>query len=136
MVHLQPMFALILRILLDVRFATHLGASLAGEPELGPVLVQVARRESQLDPFIGQHEIDAHHSAGLRPQGCSGGGWSTRGAHGQMAVYALQYLPGVFRCQPWLIDIAVVSAWTGARRAAGWRCRQVARCRSWMGAAA
>lgn len=125
------MFGLLLRTLLDVRFATHLGASLAGEPELAPRLVEIARRESRLHPLVGEHALDARWSAGLRPDGCSGGGWSTRGAHGQIAAYALPYLPAVFRCSPWVLDLPVVSAWAAARRAAGWRCQAVARCRSW-----
>lgn len=126
------MVTLLLRLALDVRLATLAGASLAGHPELGPVLVDVARRESRLE-LVGVHEGDSGYSAALRPRGCSGqAGWSTRGAHGQMAAYALQYAPAALRCSPWVLDIPIVSAWLAARRAVHWRCRAVARCRSWL----
>lgn len=126
------MVTLLLRLALDVRVATIAGASLAGHPELGPALVDVARRESRLE-LVSVHAIDSRWSASLRPSGCSGrDGWSTRGAHGQMAAYALRYAPGWARCAPWLLDVPIVSAWLAARRASSWRCRQHPRCRSWL----
>jgi hypothetical protein len=123
---------LILRLGLDVRAATLVGAALAGEPQIGPLLVEVARRESRLQ-LVGIHAIDSRWSAQLRPAGCEGqAGWSTRGAHGMMAAYALPYLPAVLRCSPWVLDVPLVSAYAAARRATGWRCRQHPRCRAWL----
>lgn len=128
------MLALIVRLLLDVRAATVLGATLAGEPDLAGTLVDVARRESRLE-LVGVHEIDAGWSDRVRPRDCPPGpGWSTRGAHGQIAAYALPYLGAWARCRPWVLDMPAVSAFAAARRASSWRCRQVARCRSWLGA--
>jgi hypothetical protein len=40
--------------------------------------------------------------------------WSTRGPWGQVAAYAVPYLPG---CWPaWALDVPVVSAWVTVRR--------------------
>ena len=126
------MLWMIVRLLLDVRLATIAGAALAGEPELGPVLVEVARRESGLS-LVGIHAIDSQWSERVRPKSCpSGPGWSTRGAHGAMAAYSIRWLPSAFRCSPWVIDLPIVSAYASARRAASWQCRQHPRCRSWL----
>lgn len=129
------MLALILRLALDVRAATLVGAALAGEPELGPRLVDVARRESRLS-LVGVHAIDSRWSSSVRPRGCTGDGWSTRGAHGMMASYAMPHLPSWLRCSPWVLDVPVVSAYAAARRASSWRCRAHPRCRSWLNVAA
>lgn len=129
------MLAFILRLVFDGRVATLAGAALAGHSELGPTLIDVARRESRLE-LIGVHAIDARWSASLRPQECFGqDGWSTRGIHGMMAAHALQYAPRWARCSPWILDIPIVSAWLAARRASSWRCWQHPRCRSWLGVA-
>lgn len=129
------MLWLTLRLLFDVRLATLVGAALAGDPELGPVLVDVARRESSLQ-LVGVHRRDARHSEAARPNGCPRGRvYSSRGAHGQFAAYALQYGPDVFRCSTRLVDIPLVSAYLGTIRAKHWRCRAVKRCRSWLAVA-
>lgn len=125
------MLALILRLALDVRAATLVGAALAGEPDLGPRLVEVARRESRLE-LVSVHAVDSQWSARVRPPGCSGDGWSTRGAHGMMAAYALPHLPRALRCSPWVLDLPLVSAYAAARRARSWQCRQHPRRRSWL----
>ena len=126
------MLWMIVRLLLDVRLATIAGAALAGEPELGPVLVEVARRESGLS-LVGVHAIDSQWSERVRPRSCPPGpGWSTRGAHGQMAAYAVPHLPSWARCSPWVLDLPLASAYASARRAASWQCRQHPRCRSWL----
>lgn len=117
---------LVARLVADPRVASHVGAALAGEPELGPLLIRIARRECRLE-LCSVHAGDAHHERTL------GAGYSTRGVHGQMARYALQYAPEWARGHPWLVDIPLVSAWLGARRAASWRCRAVAGCRRWLG---
>lgn len=40
--------------------------------------------------------------------------WSTRGAWGQVAAYAVPYLP---RCwPPWALDVPVISAWVAVQR--------------------
>jgi hypothetical protein len=39
--------------------------------------------------------------------------WSTRGAFGHVAAYALKYLP----CSPpWVLDVPIVSAWVAVQR--------------------
>ncbi len=125
------MLWLIVRLLVDVRLATLAGAALAGEPDLGPVLVEVARRESSLQ-LVSVHEGDARYSDAVRPRGCTGDGWSTRGVHGVMAGHTAHHLPAPLRCSPWLFDVPIVSAYASARRAASWRCRAHSRCRSWL----
>lgn len=119
---------LLARLVLDPRAASHVGAALAGEPELGPTLVAIARRECRLQ-LCSVHPGDAWMARTL------GEGWSTRGAHGQVARYALQYAPSWARSWPWVVDLPIVSAWLGARRAASWRCRRVKACRAWTGRA-
>lgn len=125
------MLWLILRVLVDVRTATLAGAALAGAPELGPVLVDVARRESRLQ-LVSVHARDARYSDAVRPRGCAGDGWSTRGVHGAMAGYTIGHLPRALRCSPWVLDLPLVSAYASARRASSWRCRAHPRCRSWL----
>lgn len=124
------MLWLIARLLVDVRLATLVGAALAGDPELGPVLVDVARRESQLQ-LVGVHARDARWSRHVRPRGCDGDGWSTRGVHGLMAGYSMRHLP-IGRCSPWLLDVPLVSAYVATRRARSRACRAAPRCRSWL----
>lgn len=126
------MIGLLLRLALDVRVASIAGAIIAGHPDAADRVVAIARRESGLS-LVGVHELDARWSRHVRPSSCTGhrGGWSTRGAHGQMAAYALQYLPAPLRCSPWLLDVPLVSAWVAARRATSRRCLAVSRCRSW-----
>ena len=125
------MLWLIVRLLVDVRLATLAGAALAGEPDLGPVLVEVARRESGLE-LVSVHAIDSRYSDAVRLRGCTGDGWSTRGSHGVMAGYTMHHLPAWARCSPWVLDLPIVSAYASARRAASWRCRAHPRCRSWL----
>lgn len=123
------MLGLILRCALDPVVASHIGAALAGEPELGDRLVAIARRESRLQ-LVGVHEGDAWMARRL------GAGWSTRGVHGHVAAYAWPYVPAWLRwAGPAVLDVPLVSAVVSARRARSWRCRQVAGCRSWLGLA-
>ena len=123
---------MIVRLFLDVRLATLAGAALAGESDLGPVLVDVARRESSLR-WVSVHLGDSRYSDAVRPRECPPGpGWSTRGSHGAMAGYTVHHLPRALRCSPWVLDVPIVSAYACARRAASWRCRAHPRCRSWL----
>lgn len=117
---------LVARLSLDPRLASHVGAALAGEPQLGPVLVDIARRESRLE-LVGLHARDGWMSRSL------GEGCSTRGVHGQVPPFALQYGPAWMHGQCWLLSVPLVSAYLGAKRAAHWRCRATAGCRSWLG---
>lgn len=128
------MLGLLLRLALDVRVATVAGAVLAGRPGEADRLLEIARRESGM-ALVGVHELDSRWSRRVRPSTCDvhRGGWSTRGSHGQMAAYAMAYLPKWLRCSPWVLDIPLVSAWVAARRVTSPRCRSVARCRSWAG---
>jgi len=124
--------ALLFRVLVDVRLASHLGAALAGDPAFGDELVAIAKRESRLDPLVGIHEGDAWASARVRPAGCAGGGFATRGVHGLMFGYSVRHLPDFLRCSPWVLDIPLVSAIVATRRARSWQCRQTRRCVAWM----
>lgn len=124
------MIGLVLRLVLDVRLACYLGALVAGEPELGPLLEHIAWRESRLE-LVGLHPEDAWMQRSL------GDGWSTRGAHGMVAAYAWPHVPAWLRWWgPSVLDVPLVSAFAGARRAAHWRCRAVAGCRAWLGLSA
>lgn len=120
------MLALVLRVLFDARIASHVGAVMAGEPELGPVLERIAWRESRFE-LVDVHRGDAWMAQSL------GEGNSTRGVHGQVPPFALQYGPAFARSWSWLLSIPLASAYLGARRAASWRCRATAACRSWLG---
>lgn len=126
----------VLALLFDVRVATLIGAALAGAPELGERLVNVARRESRLLP-IGVHAIDAWAGRRVAPADCpklaDPAGWSTRGAHGLMAAYTMRHLPTWLRCSPWVLDVPLVSAFAAARRARSKACHRHPRCRSWLG---
>lgn len=114
------------RLTADPRVASHLGALLAGEPQLGPVLERIAWRECRWE-LCSTHRGDAwmEHSLGK--------GRGTRGVHGQVVPFALQYGPTWARSWSFLLDVPLASAWLGARRAASWRCRATAGCRSWLG---
>lgn len=127
------MLGLLVRLLLDVRVASHLGAALAGHPEFGGEIVAIARRESRLQ-LVSVHARDAAWSRAVRPEGCTGSGYATRGVHGQFAARALEHLPSWCRCWPVLVDVPLVSAYTATKRAKSKRCSQVLRCRSWRSA--
>lgn len=119
--------ALVARLVLDPRVASHVGALLAGEPELGDDLVRIARRECRLE-LCSVHAGDAWMARRL------GEGWSTRGVHGHVAAYAWPYVPTWLRwAGPQVLDVPLVSAVVSVRRARSWRCRAVAGCRSWLG---
>lgn len=105
-----------------------LDAPLASEMVGGEWLVRICRRESGCPVgLFGVHEGDAHHERTL------GEGMSTRGVHGLMAAYSLVHVPEVAWMGPWVLDVPLVSAIASVRRAASWRCRATAACRSWLG---
>lgn len=108
--------------------ASHVGAAIAGNPELGPELERISWRESRAT-YVSIHKRDAwasetvHGKAlnrGLLSSMCpwhlyDHGGWSTRGAHGLMAGYSVHYLGP---CAPaWAIDIPLLSAVAATLRA-------------------
>lgn len=117
------MIALVLRALLDVRFASHIGALVAGEPQMGPTVSCIAWRESR-------HELVSLHDGDAWMQRRLGEGLSTRGVHGQVAAFAL---PSWLHWAPWVLDVPVVSAVVATRRARSWQCRQTAACVRWRG---
>jgi len=100
----------------------------AETPEEYRTLVAIGRRESRLRR-IGIHDRDGWTGAvawqravgrGLLDPRCplhrrgDPRQWSTRGSWGQIAAYAVPYLPG---CWPaWAIDIPIVGAWTARER--------------------
>ena len=114
------MIALLFRVLLDVRVASHIGAALAGEPDMGRCISTIAWRESKHE-LVGVHPGDAWMARRL------GDGWSTRGAHGMVARYSL---PAWW---PWpaVLDVPLVSAVIATRRARTWQCRQTLGCVRW-----
>lgn len=133
----------LLRLALDPRFASHLGAALAGDPELGSALERVCEREAPRCRLVGVHERDRwmHRRAWLAavrvgwldPGRCEwheleAAAWSTSGPWGMVRAYSLHHLG----CAPaWLLDLPIVGAFVAARRASSPRCASVARCRSW-----
>lgn len=105
-----------------------LDAELASELVGGPWLVAICRRESGCPfGFFGIHEGDRWMERSL------GRGFSTRGVHGQVAAFAMPFLPDALAPYPWALDIPLVSAIAATRRAKSWRCRATAGCRSWLG---
>jgi hypothetical protein len=119
------MIATILRLALDVRSASYLGAALAGEPELAPCISAIAWRESSHE-LISIHEGDAWMSMSL------GDGWSTRGVHGQVAAFAWPHVPVWLRwLGPVVLDVPLVSAFAATRRHRSWRCRATPACAEW-----
>lgn len=121
------MIALVLRALLDVRFASHVGALLAGEPQMGPTVSCIAWRESRHE-LVGVHEGDSWMERTL------GAGWSTRGVHGQVARFAWEYVPLPLRgLGPAILDVPLVSAFVATRRARSWQCKQTPACVRWRG---
>lgn len=105
-----------------------LDAPLASEMVGGEWLVRICRRESGCPVgLFGVHEGDAWMAKSL------GQGWSTRGVHGNVARFAIAYLPSWTHSAPWILDIPLISAIASVRRAASWRCRATAACRSWLG---
>jgi hypothetical protein len=117
--------ALLLRALVDVRLASHLGALLAGEPDFGKCASSIAWRESRHE-LVSVHEGDAWMERSLGP------GMGTRGSHGLVAAFSLGHLPAWLRW-PALLDVPVVSAWVATRRAHSWRCRATPACVRWKG---
>jgi hypothetical protein len=119
------MIATLLRLALDVRSASYVGAALAGEPDMGRCVSAIAWRESRHE-LVGVHAIDSWMSRSL------GDGWSTRGAHGMVAAYAWPYVPSWLRWGgPAVLDVPIVSAFVATRRAKAPRCRQVRGCVLW-----
>lgn len=117
------MIGLLLRVLLDVRFASHLGALVAGEPQMGPTVSCIAWRESRHE-LVSVHEGDRWMERRLGP------GLSTRGVHGLVAAFSLPpWLHGV----PWLLDLPVASAFVATRRARSWQCKATPACVRWRG---
>jgi hypothetical protein len=113
--------ALLLRALIDVRLASHLGALLAGHPEFGPTASCIAWRESRHE-LVSVHEGDAWMERTLGP------GMSTRGAHGLVPTFSL---PPWLHWAPWLLDVPLFSAIATTRRAKAPRCGQVRGCLVW-----
>lgn len=136
------MIALLLRAVFDPRVAAHVGAALAGHPELGAVLERVCDRESDCE-LVSIHRGDARWSTWAWRTAIRSGridprcqplhdGWSTRGAWGTMAAFTVVHtgLP----CAPaWVLDIPLVGAFAAARRASHPDCNRYAACRRWRG---
>ena len=108
--------------------ASYVGATLAGQPELGHELERISWREARAR-WVSIHVRDAWASERVHKRalarnilsqscpwhGSEHGGWSTRGPHGLMAGYSLRYL---WPCAPaWIIDVPLFSAIAAARRA-------------------
>lgn len=136
------MMALLALLLLPPVPASHLGAALAGYPDLGPTLAAITRRESS-GQWVSIHPGDSwaapHAWRGALARGwlSSSCGWhsspdgmSTRGSFGLIASYSLRHL-GLPCLPPWVLDVPIVSAFVAAKRAGSKRCGQVARCASW-----
>lgn len=104
-------------------------APLASEMVGGEWLVRICKRESGCPVgLFGVHEGDAWMAKRV------GDGWSTRGVHGMVARYAWPSVPSMLRWWgPSVLDVPLVSAIVAVRRAASWRCRATAACRSWLG---
>ncbi len=112
------MILLLLRLALDARLASMLVG--------GPWLVEVCERESLCQVgIVGVHQRDRWMERSL------GAGMGTRGAHGQVAAFALAYLPSW--APAWALDVPLVSAIVADRRARARRCGQVLGCRMWRG---
>lgn len=120
------MIALLLRIAFDVRLASHLGAWLAGAPELGPALERVCVREAPRCQLRSVHEGDRWMERTLGP------GMGTRGSWGTVAAYTVRWLPFGWR-SPWLLDVPILGAYAAARRAASPGCVRARACRGWIG---
>lgn len=119
------MLATLLRLVLDVRVASHVGALLAGEPQFGDDLACIAWRETRFE-LTGVHEGDAWMARRL------GDGWSTRGSHGMIARYAWPHVPRILQwLPPAILDVPIVSAFVATRRARAKRCSQVRGCVTW-----
>lgn len=125
-----------------------LGAVLAGQPELGPELVDICRRESKCR-IVGAHRRDVHAGSSmyrnamrvgwLDPQCIFHHGdpdrFSTRGIHGMSAAYTLRWLACA---PPEMLDVPFVSAVAASRRAEHQcrkhgACDRTARHRQWVG---
>jgi hypothetical protein len=136
----RPMLVLLLSLLLASPFdSAHL---VAADEDEAAALAMIAHRESR-GLWIRRHKADerprgwegngdlAAHWVGARawakavlvgdldPARCrwhdrgDARDWSTRGAFGHVAAYALKYLP----CSPpWVLDVPVVSAWVAVQR--------------------
>ena len=118
------MIAWLVRVALDVRVASYLGAAMAGEPDFGECASRIAWRESR-HTLIGEHPRDAWMGRTL------GDGWGTRGAHGNVARFAIAYLPSWMAFTPRWFDIPLVSAIATTRRATSRRCAEVRGCVVW-----
>lgn len=136
------MLTLVLRVLFDARIASHVGAVLAGEPELGPVLEHICERESHCS-MLSVHKDDAGRSREAWEMAVAVGWldpvcqpheprtWATRGAWGTYAAFTVHHLG---RCWPaWAIDLPLLGAIAAANRAAHPNCRRSRACRSWLG---
>lgn len=134
--------ALVMRAVLDPRFASHVASWVVGEPKLGPALERVCDRESDCT-LVGVHLGDSRWSSWAWQTAIGSGridprcqpyhaGWSTRGAWGTMAAFTVVHLPG--SCWPaWVLDIPLVGAIAAARRAVHPDCDRYAACRRWRG---
>lgn len=117
----------LLRAVLDVRTASHVGALLAGEPQMGPTVSCIAWRETRFE-LTGVHAGDSWMARTL------GEGWSTRGSHGMVARFAWPHVPRILQwLPPAILDVPLVSAFVATRRARSWQCKATPACIRWRG---
>lgn len=133
--------AFVLAFVLDPRLSAHAVALVTGAS--ANELVAICWRESRCRA-VTTHAIDQRHGARayaravdrglLDPERClwhargDARRWSTRGAWGHLAAYAVPYLGCV---PPWVLDLPIVSAWVAARRLEVARRSTIPRLRSW-----
>jgi hypothetical protein len=130
--------------------ASLLGATLAGQPDFGPELVDICERESHCR-LVGAHPGDRHAGSSMY-RNAMRVGWldshcifhrgdpqrfSTRGVHGMSAAYTLRWLGCA---PPEILDIPLVSAFAASLRAEHQcrkhgACTRIARHRQWVGPA-
>lgn len=122
----RRMLAIILRIVLDPRIASYIGAALAGVPQHGHRLEAICIREAPHCQIRGIHQGDRWMERRL------GKGQSTRGAWGTVAAYTTRHLPAGLRDPRWL-DVPLLGAYAAARRMASRQCRRTPACMSWSG---
>lgn len=114
------MLMLALRIIFDARVASQLVG--------GPWLVAICEREAPRCQLVSIHKGDQWMERSL------GEGWSTRGAHGNVAKYAWPHVPWWASWMgPVALDIPLVSAITSNRRAHNPKCDKAPACRAWRG---
>ena len=145
------LLTLLRTVLFEPVGASMLGAAITGQPEFGPELVGICKRESHCRP-VRAHAIDAWAGELMRRKALKVG-WldercpfhhgtperfSTRGVHGLSAAYTLRFLGPCL--PPEVLDVPLVSAVAASLRARHQcnkhgACDKTGRRRRWAGAA-